>query len=250
MFDTFNLQAEIHRFGIFKMFFPLSDSAQAEPNGVHLILFHFIVVREGCLTLSIYWRKFTALKSWNISPKETPRKQNPMGSIWYSSILLWIEKGIWHFQFTCGYSPFWKSWKCFIPPRESAKAEPNGVHMIFFPFYCVREVCLTLTIYGRKFTVLKSWKCFIPQRDSTKADPVSIWYSFHFIVLEKCVWHFQFTGRSLTFFFQILQMFILQSDFAKAEPYEDHLKFSPFLLSKKWCFKLSIYGRKLSFLKY
>ena len=41
--------------------------------------FNFIVSSEGCLTSSIYWRKFAFLKSWKLSPQGTLRKQNPYG---------------------------------------------------------------------------------------------------------------------------------------------------------------------------
>ena len=60
---TFNLQTEIRLFRTLKMFYPPKELCKAEPNGVHFILFPFYWVREGCLTLSIYVRKFAVLKS-------------------------------------------------------------------------------------------------------------------------------------------------------------------------------------------
>ena len=62
MFDTFNLQTEIRRFEILKMFYPPNGPCKAEPNGVHFDSFHFIMVWEGYLTLSIYKRKFAKKK--------------------------------------------------------------------------------------------------------------------------------------------------------------------------------------------
>ena len=57
---------------------------------------------------------------------------------------------------------FFKSWKCFIPWRDSAKAEPNGVHLIFFPFYCVCGTVLTLpksAFSGGLSEILKMFYC-------------------------------------------------------------------------------------------
>ena len=42
-----------------------------------------------------------------------------------------LEKGVWHFQITGGNSPFWHFENVLIPPRNSSKAEPNGVHSIW-----------------------------------------------------------------------------------------------------------------------
>ena len=87
---------------------------------------HFIVYKEGCLTPSIYWRKFAFLKSWKcFIPRRDSAKQSPMGSILILSILMWSEKGIWHFQFSDGNSPK-KTWLCFIHRRDSAKQNPMG----------------------------------------------------------------------------------------------------------------------------
>ena len=63
MFDTFNLQPEIGRFEILKMFYLPRNSAKQSPMGSIWYSFHF-VFREGCLTLSIYRVKFTVFKSW------------------------------------------------------------------------------------------------------------------------------------------------------------------------------------------
>ena len=50
---------------------------------------------------------------------------------------------------------------CFIPRRDSAKAEP-----VWGPFDSLylwsKEGCLTLSIYGRKFTFLKSGNVLVP----------------------------------------------------------------------------------------
>ena len=147
-------------FWILKMFYPPKGLCEAEPEWA-FDSFHFIVSREGCLTPSIYWRKFAFLKSWKCFIREgTLRSRARMGSPWF-------------FPFYCAYKRMFntfnwhaeirilKSWKCIIPPKDSAKAEPNGVHVILFHFIVVREECLTLSIYGQKFTILKSWKCFI-----------------------------------------------------------------------------------------
>ena len=90
----------------------------------------------------------------HLSPEGTLRKQWPMGSILILSILLWSEKGIWHFQNPHFQAAFLKSWKCFIPRRDSAKAETNGVHFDSFHFNCgLRRVFDTfkITTFRRPF---------------------------------------------------------------------------------------------------
>ena len=48
----------IRLFEILKLLYPPKGLCKAEPNGVHFDSFHFIVVWEGYLTPSIYFRKF------------------------------------------------------------------------------------------------------------------------------------------------------------------------------------------------
>ena len=74
----------------------------------------------------------------DLSPEGTLRKQDPVVSIWQSFHFIVFEKRFWQFQNPKFQSAFLKCWKCFIPRRDSAaKAEPNGVPLILFPFYCV-----------------------------------------------------------------------------------------------------------------
>ena len=114
-------------FEILKMFYPPKGLCKAEPNGVHLIFFHFIVSREGCWHFQIYrgWEAF--LKSWKcFIPRRDAAKAAPKGSIWYSFHFIVSREGCWHFQIYKGWEAFLKSWKCFIPRREAAKAAPKG----------------------------------------------------------------------------------------------------------------------------
>ena len=90
---------------------------------------------------------------------------------------------------------FLKTWKCFIPRRDSAKQSPMGSIWYSFHFIAFREGCLMFQNPLRYVAFLKSWFCFIPRRDSAKQSPMGsililsilLWY-------EKGIWPFQFTG--------------------------------------------------------
>ena len=90
--------------------------------------------------------------------------------------------------------------KMFYPPKGLCKAEPNGIHLTVFPFYCVRKGFLHFQNFHFTSAFLKSLKCFIPRRNSAKQNPMrSIWQSFHFIVLGKGVWTFHFRSSNPPF---------------------------------------------------
>ena len=119
------------------LIYPLEGSCESSSQGVQLILFPFNWCRKRFWGFQIYGRWEAFLKFWKyFIPRRDSAKQSPMGSILILSILLWYEKGIWHFQFTGGNSQK-KNMKMFYPPKGLCRAEPNGVHLIFFPFYCV-----------------------------------------------------------------------------------------------------------------
>ena len=142
-----------------------------------------------------------------------------MGSVLILSILLWAEKGICHFQNPNFQAAFLKSWKCFIPRRDSAKAEPNGVHLIFFPFYWVKERVLTLSKSHLSGGIFEILKMFIPRRDSAEQSPMgSIWYSHHFIVFRGGRVMFQISHGYVTFLISRLFCIPLNRDSAKQNP--------------------------------
>ena len=67
MLDTFNLRAEISIFEILKLVSPEATLWSRIRMGSIWQSFHYIVFEEGCLTPSIYTRKFGFLKSWKCS---------------------------------------------------------------------------------------------------------------------------------------------------------------------------------------
>ena len=163
-----------------KCLIPRRDSERRTEGGpivfTYVLFFHLIVVREGCLTLSIYRRKLAVLKSWKcFIPRRYSANAEPNGVNFDSFHFIVVWKGIWHFQNPNFQATFLKSWKCFIPRRDSAKQSPMGSILI-----------LSILLWSDKgiwhfqfkdgISPKKPWKCFIPQRDSAKQCPMgSIW---------------------------------------------------------------------------
>ena len=75
---------------------------------------------------------------WNLenvlSPKGTLQSRTQWGPFDGLSILLCVPERELGIFVSWLKSAFWKSWNCLIPRRGSAKQNPNGVHLIFFPF--------------------------------------------------------------------------------------------------------------------
>ena len=105
-------------------------------------LFTYTLFRVG----KVYWRfvSVAVIHRFEIleilyPPKGTLRMQNPMESIWQSFHFIVFEKRFWNFQNPHSPSAFFKILKMFYPPKGLCEAEPNGVHLAVFPFYCVWE---------------------------------------------------------------------------------------------------------------
>ena len=131
------------------------------------------------------------------------------------SILLCLRNGFDTFKIPILIGVF-EILKMFYPPKGHCKAEPNGVHLTVFPFYCVRKGCLDLSFQNQESAFLKSRKCFINQNDSAKQNPMgSIWQSFHFVVFEK---RFFQNPKSPSAFLKSWKYFIPRRDSAKHNP--------------------------------
>ena len=128
--------------------------AKAELNGINLILFHFIVVRERCLTLPIYIRKFTVVKLF-YPPKGLCKSRTQWGSFVILSILLCLQKDVWHFQFKGEISLF-KILKMFNPQtglfERKIQWGPFDIQSIF--------LCLEKGVWHFQFTF-----GFLPHRN-------------------------------------------------------------------------------------
>ena len=77
-----------------------------------------------------------------------------MGTILILFILLWFEKGIWHFQFTGGNSPQKKPENVLAP--DGRKADTEGGPIVFtYVLFFVHEMYIGLSIYERFFAFLR-----------------------------------------------------------------------------------------------
>ena len=68
----------------------------------HTMRIIFVLYYVQCIEKSVIFKNHLVE---DLSSGGSLQKQNLMGSIWCSSLLLWLEKGVWHFQFTNGNSP-------------------------------------------------------------------------------------------------------------------------------------------------
>ena len=123
-----------------KMFYPLNGLRESRFRmGFIWQSFHLLWVRKRILDLSFqrgnppFWNFEIVL-----SPDGTLRKQNPMGSIWRLSILL-FEKGCLDLSFQWRWSIFLKSWKCFFPEGNLRKQNPMGFIWYSFDLLCLEK---------------------------------------------------------------------------------------------------------------
>ena len=106
--DTFKICLEERPFRELKMFYPPKGLCEAEPEWDPIDSFHFIVSREGCLTPSVYWRKFAFLKPWKcFIPRRDSAKQILRGPFDVFPFYCSVGEGVWLFQLRIGNSPFW-----------------------------------------------------------------------------------------------------------------------------------------------
>ena len=70
----------------------------------------------------------------NLSPEGTLKGEPKVVHLFLLSILLWSEKGIWHFQFTGGNPPFWNL-ENVLSPEGTPKGEPKVVQLFLLMFY-------------------------------------------------------------------------------------------------------------------
>ena len=91
-------------------------------------------------------------------PRRDSERTTEDGPIVFTSILLWSEKGIWHFQLTGGNKK--KNLIMFYPPKGLCKAKANWAILILSIL-----LCYEMGIWNFQFTggnlPKKTWKCFI-----------------------------------------------------------------------------------------
>ena len=104
-----------------------NGTAIAEPNGVHLILSILLCLRKGVWTFRFrdgippFWILENVLTQWG-----------PFDSL---SILLGLGNVYWTSRFRGGNPPFWNP-ENVLSPKGLCEAQPKGVHLTVFPFYC------------------------------------------------------------------------------------------------------------------
>ena len=128
---VFNSSMRIHLFKLTKNLYP--------PEGVYLQLLRCIIelntlsilfgVGNGTMIIEItlfrgpFWKLENAL-----SPRGTLRSRTQWGPF-DSFHFIVSEKGCLDLYFQWRQSAFLKSWKCFIPRRDSAEQSPKGVQL-------------------------------------------------------------------------------------------------------------------------
>ena len=141
----------------------------------------------------------TVIRLFEILKMFYPPKGTEGGPIVFTYILVGLGKVYWSFV-SVAVIRLLKILKMFYPPKGLCEAEPSGVHLTVFPFYCVWETVFGPFLSGALIRLFKFWKCFIPLRDFAKQNPMgSIWQSFHFIVLGKGVLTFRFSADNPPF---------------------------------------------------
>ena len=162
-----------------------------------------------------------------------------MGSIWQFFHFILIEKWFWYFQnprFSIGLFEFLKM---FYPPKGLCKAEPNGVHLTVFPFYCVWETVLTLSKSSFSIDLFEFLKRF-PRREPKEVQLSLLIYYFGLGNVYGTI-----VSGAVIHLFEILKMFFAAKGLCEAEPNGVHLTVFPFnVLGKGFdTFKILIFHR-------
>ena len=142
-------------------------------------------------------------------------KAAPKSSIWDFFLFYLVRKRSLRLQKHGRWEAFKKSWKGFIPRRESAKVAPKWFICDLFPFHLVSKLCLV-------FRKHKLWEAFKKRfwspwgklRKQLRSGPFEM--SFHFIWLRNVIEGF--TNLDRWELFEVLEMFYPPEGSAKADP--------------------------------
>ena len=100
------------------------------PRGPIVFTFNFIGEENGTVGSKI---QFSNPPFWKpsdvLSPGGTLRSRARKGSNCFYFTFYWCRKRYWGFQNPHLKSAFLKTWKCFIPRRDSAEQSPKGVQL-------------------------------------------------------------------------------------------------------------------------
>ena len=144
------------------MLYPPKRAAKAEPEVVQLFLVMFYFwVRKRILDF-----QFTDGNStfWNLenvlSPEGTLESRYRRRSNWFYLCLILGQETYIGLSIYWRFFAFLRSWKCFVPRRDSAKQSPMGAILILSILLWSGEECLTLSIYRQFFAFLRPPECF------------------------------------------------------------------------------------------
>ena len=125
------MRSEIRLFQTLKMFYPPKGVCKADPTGDYFDSFHFIVVREGYLTLSksqLSDGLFEILKMF-YPPKGVCTAEYRWRSNCFYLCIIVLGNVYWIFSFALLIRLLEPS-KCFIPRRDSAQQSTEGGPLI------------------------------------------------------------------------------------------------------------------------
>ena len=103
--------------------------------------FHFILFREGCLTLLIYGRKFAFLKILKmLYPPEGLCWAEPEGGpIVFTLHFIGVGRGTGGFNFSGGNPPFWNLENVLSPGGTLLSRARKGSNCFYFTFFWCRK---------------------------------------------------------------------------------------------------------------
>ena len=164
--------------------------------------FHFIVCREGCLTLSIYWRKFVVLKSWFcFIPRRDSAKQIPKEVQLFLLVSYFVLGNVyWTFNLQTVFFLF-ETLRMFYPPKGRLLADSSRVPIIFtYVLFCLRKRLLDFQFtFG--FLLFETFKMFYPPKGLCKANTEGgpIVFTYVLFWFRTRILDFQFRGGILPF---------------------------------------------------
>ena len=147
------------------MFYPPKGLCEAEPEwGPFENSFHLLCLEKGVGTFKFsggerpFWNLENALSPEG-TPKGEPKVVQLFLLMFYFSILLCLEKGVWHFQFTGGNSPFWNLENVLLSDGLGWIEYQKSPSLFFILCRYIEHIYIYLCIYSKTVTnILKGFK--------------------------------------------------------------------------------------------
>ena len=107
---------------------------------------------------------------------------------------MWSRKGVWHFQNLNFPSAFLKSWKCFIPRRDSAEQIPKEVQLFLLMSYFVLGNVYCNFNFELVIRLFETPRMFYPPKglcDSRVPKEVQLFFTYVLFRLGNVYWTFK-----------------------------------------------------------